>query len=1056
MKKIILLIITLGLVFTEMFAAIEMPSTQGSQFVFGFMRTDNNKTVKLSLTVSSPYKGILKIYNANGVLVASPAIAKGITILPLAEGKANADGLSALTSYGALNSCYTNTWNAVQQQGYYLEAFYDGDDASTTQVVEDINTPLKVSLYAGLDCSSSSDAANVYPVDALGNEYYVISRPANQGNKRDTPSEFLVVAAEDNTTIDIYPTALIKGQSASDDVSQKITRTLNRGETYLITALNDNITAKGENDLTGTRIVGANGSCKKFAVFSGSAYGSGINTAYNNGDYEYDQLFPTHLWGTDYITGSTGKYDGQGRDEIRVVASKPCTEVYINKTYVATLNQGDFYSYIDTEAAGTYVHTSKPVEVGLLPTGQNVGSSADGGPSLIVLAPMQQYLRSIDFSVFKAQDVSGNSVMITALTTIRDKTHLITDGVTDQLLDNSYGWQTITSNPLYSQLIIPVSTTSSYRLLNDAPADSLGGFTAIVYGSAGKNSGYGYSVGASASVIKTSFNLNGSAALNSANLNKDICVSQSVDFVPIFPDGVTVGSVDFDFDGDGVNDTTTYGPTYVASKAYKNTGTYTVRMIVHKIETSCFSAAASDTVYATFSIKKTVNLTVKKDTICKTDTYNAPLDATLSTLPVSDIGFKWVTSRINGKDSTLYSVTTVDALPINLDYGQSRKYWRRTWVTGDNCTEYVDTFYIKIKDVVTSPIVDKGLVCKGTVLSSTRTPSSETDFTGKMVSYQWYNATTNTPISGATSIDYTITDDYGATAKYYVESSAGCKFVDTIKIEIPTKITNLLTPSATKVCGDGATQVTVTATQTGAVTSSSWTMSSNGGAYNALTPSVSALVHQYTATDSRAFKFTSTGLCETLVADASVEANPSFTASLAATSAEFIAPEMLPVSGGKVTLDVTTDVSGIYSYKWTPSRITDVASYEDNVTTETTYMVVVTDADGLCKSTTNSITIRLGEVELHTILVPTSSNILNSTFAEFDETNRPLYPNTFSYGYKTTIFNRYGQVISEKGNGGWDGKYKGAIADAGVYYYVVEYKTSNGSRQLKGSIEIIK
>jgi hypothetical protein len=43
-----------------------------------------------------------------------------------------------------------------------------------------------------------------------------------------------------------------------------------------------------------------------------------------------------------------------------------------------------------------------------------------------------------------------------------------------------------------------------------------------------------------------------------------------------------------------------------------------------------------------------------------------------------------------------------------------------------------------------------------------------------------------------------------------------------------------------------------------------------------------------------------------------------------------------------------------------------------------------------------------------------------------------------------------------KENKGWDGTYKGNIADAGVYFYVLKYQTVNGEEMKKGSIELIK
>jgi gliding motility-associated-like protein len=55
-------------------------------------------------------------------------------------------------------------------------------------------------------------------------------------------------------------------------------------------------------------------------------------------------------------------------------------------------------------------------------------------------------------------------------------------------------------------------------------------------------------------------------------------------------------------------------------------------------------------------------------------------------------------------------------------------------------------------------------------------------------------------------------------------------------------------------------------------------------------------------------------------------------------------------------------------------------------------------------------------------------------------------------GHHVYIFNRYGQEIYE-GSDGWDGYYRGVLADPGVYFYEVEMK--NGVTH-KGSVEVVK
>ena len=86
------------------------------------------------------------------------------------------------------------------------------DGTSTSAVT---GNPLDVSLYASHAAAQSFDVANVFPIEALGNDYYVLSDWGN--NNGNWSAEALIVATEDNTTIEISPTCLLDDQSQTDD-----------------------------------------------------------------------------------------------------------------------------------------------------------------------------------------------------------------------------------------------------------------------------------------------------------------------------------------------------------------------------------------------------------------------------------------------------------------------------------------------------------------------------------------------------------------------------------------------------------------------------------------------------------------------------------------------------------------------------------------------------------------------------------------------------------------------------------------------------------------------
>lgn len=111
-----------------------------------------------------------------------------------------------------------------------------------------------------------------------------------------------------------------------------------------------------------------------------------------------------------------------------------------------------------------------------------------------------------------------------------------------------------------------------------------------------------------------------------------------------------------------------------------------------------------------------------------------------------------------------------------------------------------------------------------------------------------------------------------------------------------------------------------------------------------------------------------------------------------------------------------------YRYKVAPS---DTSLY---------YAVV---SNGVCPAVTSNLVNVDVLNEIPTAITPYTKDGMNDDFMR---------------GHHVIIFNRYGQMIHE-GNDGWDGTYRGVLADPGVYYYSCDMK--NGTNY-KGSIEVVK
>ncbi len=125
-------------------------------------------------------------------------------------------------------------------------------------------------------------------------------------------------------------------------------------------------------------------------------------------------------------------------------------------------------------------------------------------------------------------------------------------------------------------------------------------------------------------------------------------------------------------------------------------------------------------------------------------------------------------------------------------------------------------------------------------------------------------------------------------------------------------------------------------------------------------------------------------------------------------------------------------------------------SFRDN---GTTYVRFVCDnADATCEYIGDSYEIFVGESAL---LCPNAFS--PGTSEGVNDEWRVSYKSIISF--ECHIFNRWGQEMcsfTDPGLG-WDGKYKGKLVPAGVYYYVIKAEGSDGKKyDLSGDINIVK
>ncbi|MBX3044122.1 MAG: T9SS type A sorting domain-containing protein [Candidatus Kapabacteria bacterium] len=263
-----------------------------------------------------------------------------------------------------------------------------------------VKTDFPVQVYGHSEADMTSESFNVLPVESLGNEYLVLTYNANTdlaGGSR-TPSQFAIVAVEDNTSVTIIPSA----SSYLNGMSEQ-TINMNAGEVYLVqTDLSPN-----NPDLTGSRVR----SDKPVAVFAGQQRAKvpiDANGSFVSRDYLAEQMPPIDSWSNEAIVvpfqrpsnleSSTTFYD-----KMRVIAAYDNTELYVDGILFTILNSGEFYES-DIRAA-MHIKANAPIMAAGYKRSSGISTqitSYRGDPLLQIIPTPNQFGESYRFITIQA------------------------------------------------------------------------------------------------------------------------------------------------------------------------------------------------------------------------------------------------------------------------------------------------------------------------------------------------------------------------------------------------------------------------------------------------------------------------------------------------------------------------------------------------------------------------------------------------------------------------------------------------------------------------------
>lgn len=341
---------------------------------------------------------------------------------------------------------YVGCSDCIQQKGIHITA---NDD---------------IAAYAHIYASARSDATLLLPTSILGKEYYATCfRQLTNGQR----SQFMVVATEDSTLIEITPIANTTGGQLAN-VPFNIT--LQQGEVYQV---------QSATDLTGSKIIAIsnnNETCKKIAVFAGSTFTE--LGCVGSGDNLFEQMYPPNTWGKNFITSPLKTRTGG--DLFRVMALSSGTTVTINGV-PHLLNQLEYHDTLLSVAS--YYSADKPIVLSQYARTQACDNKT-GDPFMVMLTPVEQTVNNVLLYSSPEQNITGEYINVTMKTA--DIGTFLLDG-------GAVTFTPVAANPSYSYSQNTVSA-GTHTLVADS------GFNAIAYGF-GSPESYGYLAGANAKVL---------------------------------------------------------------------------------------------------------------------------------------------------------------------------------------------------------------------------------------------------------------------------------------------------------------------------------------------------------------------------------------------------------------------------------------------------------------------------------------------------------------------------------------------------------------------------
>jgi len=430
-------------------------STEGKDFWFGFMEGRNYQVGHFNeITITSTYTCKYDIFIGKSQIPYTSG-----TVLPNDPVRITIDW----TMVEAIGS------ETIQEKAIHLIS----------------DNPLNV--YAFNWSMNSSEVALIFPKESLGNEYYAMcytphinGNGVNSGSGRN--SEFLIVASEDNTVVQIT-SSKVTDNGKPAEIPYSIM--LNKGELYQVQSENLPIPVwPGQGDLTGSYIK----SNKPVALYSGSLSttvpGDDEVSAW---DHLYEQIPPIQTWGRKFIAVPLKT---RHEDTYRVLAAEDNTTIRIGNKPPVILDKGQYHEFMLLFTEPSLIESDKPILLAQYSNSNSVDfafTGGDGDPFMVIVSPVNQTREKVAFVAYSSVQIKSKFFINV----------IVKDDAVDKIkLDNvPVVFQSIAATG-YS--FAQVSIGSGNHYIESIESDK--GFIAYVYGFGGVEA-YGYGVGFNLDIV---------------------------------------------------------------------------------------------------------------------------------------------------------------------------------------------------------------------------------------------------------------------------------------------------------------------------------------------------------------------------------------------------------------------------------------------------------------------------------------------------------------------------------------------------------------------------